>query len=188
VLEAEPERLPAVAGAVAGWLDRWSRATARPATVSADWLERRLLDDHLPASYRAWLSGRCAELAGSSVPLVAAHHDLTAWNLRLDGEGGLGVLDWAEAEGEALPLTDLLYAVADARAATDRYRDRVAAARAAAADPLVERLRAALGLSPGAAELCLHACWLRHARNERRAGEGPFAEIVRWLAYRSGAS
>jgi hypothetical protein len=188
LLEADPDRLPDVARPVADWLERWATATARPATVSADWLERTVLDDALPASYRAWLSGRCAELAGSSLPLVAAHHDLTMWNLRLGDDGALGVLDWAEAEADALPLTDVLYAVADARAACDGYRDRVAAARAAAADPLSERLRAALGLSPAAAELCLHACWLRHARNERRGGQGPFAEIVRWLAYRSGSS
>jgi hypothetical protein len=190
VLAAAPERLSGVAHAVAGWLQRWSTATAQPTTVSADWLERIVLDDDLPPSYRAWLGDRCAEVAGSSLPLVAAHHDLTMWNLRLGHQGALGVLDWAEAEREALPLTDLFYAIADARAACDGYRDRVSAARAAAADPLAERLRVALELSPAAAELCLHACWLRHARNEQRAGaaDRPFAEVVRWLTHRAAAS
>ena len=51
--------------------------------------------------------------------------------------------------------------------------------------PLRERLRTSLRLSPEAAELCFHACWLHHARNERRSGEeGPFLEIARWLARR----
>jgi hypothetical protein len=53
--------------------------------------------------------------------------------------------------------------------------------------PLRERLRTSLGLSVEAAELCFHACWLRHARNEQRSGEdGPFREIARWLALRPG--
>jgi hypothetical protein len=56
--------------------------------------------------------------------------------------------------------------------------------------PLVERLGAALGLSPAAVELCFHAGWLRHAANERRTtpGHGPFQEIVRWLEHRAGTS
>jgi hypothetical protein len=197
VLMAAPERFADVAGGVADWLERWSAATARPTLLPVDRLERELLRHELPASYRAWLTDRCAALAATAIPLVAAHNDLTMWNVRLGESGALGVLDWAEAEGEALPLTDLFYAVADAAAACDGYRDRVAAlrscfepsgARAATVAPLSERLRASLELSPAAAELCFHACWLRHAGNERslNAAARPFAEIVRWLAHRTG--
>jgi hypothetical protein len=198
-LMAAPECFAAVAGRVADWLERWSAVTARPTMLPADRLERDLLHYELPESYRGWLADRCAALAATAIPLVAAHHDLTMWNLRLGESGALGVLDWAEAQGDALPLTDLFYAVADAAAACDGYRDRVAAvrscfepsgARAATVAPLGERLRASLELSPAAAELCFHACWLRHAGNERdaNAARRPFGEIVRWLAHRTGAS
>ncbi len=49
------------------------------------------------------------------------------------------------------------------------------------------RMVAAAGVSPAAAELCFHACWLGHARNEAReeGGSGEFLEIVRWLAHAS---
>jgi hypothetical protein len=193
VLERAPARLSEIAGGIAAWLQRWSTATARP-VPAAGRIERELLGSDvlrydLPASYRDWLADRCAALAGTAVPLVAAHHDLTMWNVRLDDTGRFGLLDWAEAESEALPVTDLYYAVADAVAACDGYRDRVAAARAPIVEPLAERLGASLELSPAVAEVCLHACWLRHAANEREAGgaERPFAEIVRWLAHRVGA-
>jgi hypothetical protein len=167
--------------------------------LPADGLESELLRHDLPTSYRDWLADRCTALAGTALPLVAAHHDLTMWNVRLDEPRALGVLDWAEAQGDALPLTDLFYSLADAAAACDGYRDRVAAvrgcfdpdgARVATVAPLAERLRASLELSPAAAELCFHACWLRHAGNERsaNAAERPFAEIVRWLAHRTGTS
>jgi hypothetical protein len=193
VLRQSPERLAEVAGRIAAWLERWNAATARRGVPAAGRIERELLGNDLlrndlPASYRDWLADRCAALAGTAVPLVAAHHDLTMWNVRLDDGGRPGVLDWAEAESEALPLTDLFYAVADAAAACDGYRDRVAAARAPIVEPLAERLSASLELSPAVAELCLHASWLRHAGNERRAGgaDRPFAEIARWLAHRAG--
>jgi hypothetical protein len=107
------------------------------------------------------------------------------WNLRLDAGAPIGVLDWADAEDSGLPLTDLFYAVADAAAACDRYRDREAALRGslAAVAPLRERLCRNLQLSPDVAELCFHACWLRHASNERRVnGDGEFLAIMRTVA------
>ena len=198
-LTAAPERFAEVVRRVAAWLERWSGATARRGQLRSDWLEPQLARLELPAVYQQWLTDRTTALAGTPVPLVAAHNDLTMWNVRLGEEGALGILDWAEAEHDALPLMDLFYAVADAAAACDGYRDRVAAARscfepdgarAAEVLPLTERATAALGLSPAVAELCFHACWLRHAANERAAdaADGPFAEIVRWLAQRAEAS
>jgi hypothetical protein len=199
VLDGASERFGMVAGRVVDWLERWSAATAQTAPLPADYLERELRLEELPSSYRDWLAGRCEALAGTAMPRVAAHHDLTMWNIRLGEAGGLGVLDWAEAEREALPLTDLFYALADAAAACDGYRSRAAAARscfepggarAATVAPLTERLRARLGLSPEAVELCFHACWLRHAANEADRGSvpRPFAEIVSWLARRVSRS
>ena len=74
----------------------------------------------------------------------------------MDGRGTIGVLDWAEAEPAGLPLTDFFYAIGDAAAACDGYRDRLEAVRACfvpggqRADlvaPLQERLRTSLGLA-----------------------------------------
>lgn len=192
-------RFADLAGRIAAWLERWGAGTTRAERLAADCLEPLLARLDLPPTYRRWLGEQAAALAGTVMPMVAAHHDLTMWNVRLGEDGALGILDWAESEREALPLGDLFYAVADAAAACEGYRDRAAAARSCfepgaerstTVAPLVERMRVALGLSPAAVELCLHACWLRHAGNERAAGaaERPFAEIVRWLAHRAGAS
>jgi hypothetical protein len=203
VLIAAPERFADVSGRIASWLEGWNATTARRATLSAAELERRVFADlpreQLPPRYRDWLAGRCAALDGTPLPLVAAHHDLTMWNVRLGDDRRLGILDWAEAQAEALPMTDLFYALADAAAASDGYRDRLAGvrscfeaggARAATAAALVDRARALLDLTSHAAELCFHACWLRHAANERGTStlDRSFGEIVRWLAGRSGAS
>jgi hypothetical protein len=194
-----PRRFAELAGAIAGWLERWNGRTRE---IPARPLDTELLDLAgelaLPDSYRSWLAERCRGLAGSEPPLVARHNDLTMWNVLVDGQGTIGVLDWAEAEPAGLPLTDFFYAIADAAAACDGYRDRLGAVRACFAPggqrvdlvaPLEERLRTSLGLSAEAAELCFHACWLHHARNEQRSGEdGPFREIARWLARRPGES
>jgi thiamine kinase-like enzyme len=125
--------------------------------------------------------GRAAE--GKPVKLVAAHNDLTTANVLVGRDGRLAVVDWDTAAPRALPLTDLFYALADAEAATRRFADRVAAFFAA---PTQEaRFRAALGIDDALADLCFHACWLRHAANESLRPElkaRPFLEIVRAIA------
>lgn len=194
-LARDPGRLPELTAAVAGWLERWNGATIARAPGAAT-VQRELLGPaadlapELPEGYRDWLAMRVAALGGGDLPLVARHNDLTMWNVRLDAGGPIGVLDWADADEAGLPLTDLFYAVADATAACDGYHDRVGAARRSLEEVsfLRERLRAALGLTAEAAELCLHACWLRHARNEARVATGPerpFLEIARWVARRA---
>ena len=193
VLTREPDRFADVTGAIADWLERWNgaTATAAPPPLEAELLApARQLAGELPGDYGEWLAARCAAVAGRGQPLVSRHNDLTMWNVRLDGSGAIGVLDWADAEESGLPLTDLFYAVADAGAACDRYRDRPAALRAGlgAIAPLRDRLSRSLGLSSEVAELCFHACWLRHALNESRAPTGPerpFLEIMRWVARRA---
>jgi hypothetical protein len=202
LLDRSPERFEDVAGALAGWLERWHDATARRTRVSASLLERELMDPLAAvgaelaggAGYRESLATRCAALAGTEIALVATHDDVTMWNVLLERDGALGLIDWAEARDSGLALTDFFYAIVDAAAACDGYRDRLGAlracferggARAGVAGALRERLRTSLGLSADAVELSFHACWLRHAANELRTGrssDGPFLEIVRWLA------
>jgi hypothetical protein len=193
LLRRAPQRLPEVAGAVSAWLESWNRATLT-SSPAPDRIERELLkpaeelQEDLPADYRSWLIARTDPLAGGELPVVARHNDLTMWNVRLDGSGALGVLDWADADESGLPLTDLFYALADAAAACDGYRNRVAALRGSLGTiaPLRERLGASLGLSDELVELCFHACWLRHAETERRmGGDGQFLELARWAAERA---
>jgi aminoglycoside phosphotransferase (APT) family kinase protein len=118
---------------------------------------------------------------------------MTTWNILVETTGSLAVLDWDQAEAEGLPLVDFAYAAVDAVTVAGDG-DRVAAYRRCFGEGSVgTRVRGALGrlagvaqLTPAAAELCLHACWLRHASNEHARSEQPtpFLEIVRDLAAR----
>ena len=124
------------------------------------------------------------------IPLVAAHNDLTAANILVDGRAAPAVVDWEEAEPHALPLGDLVYMVADFFAAVDAYRDRVRAFGDASAltRELVERAARTHALDDAAVQLCISACWLRHAANERRergadgAAARPFLGILARVA------
>jgi len=203
LLISEPQRLPAVLERLLTWLERWNQATRVMQVLTGD----RLRDDLLaPAArllpqldggqgYAAWLAGQCAALAGRSIPWVAVHNDLTLWNVLIDGRAGLGVVDWESACAAGWPLTDLFYAVVDGVVATRGYRDRPAAFQAcfSGAGWLAslmanwqQRLCQSLEITPDVAQLCWHACWLRHAANEERAAAAgaarPFLQIVQLLA------
>ncbi|HYP48775.1 MAG TPA: phosphotransferase [Thermoleophilaceae bacterium] len=191
--------------ALSRWQERWNRAMPRGDRIDRGRLESMVVDpaselaNLLPdaTAYRAWLSERCAFVGAEGIPAAARHNDLTMWNVLLDEGGSIGVLDWAEAEPAGLPLTDFFYAVADAAAACEGYGSRIEAvrscfapggARAQGVAALERRLSAPLGLTPAATQLCFHACWLRHALNEQRAGaasDRPFLDIVRWQARRA---
>jgi hypothetical protein len=115
------------------------------------------------------------------------------------GDGPPAIVDWEAASSTGLPLRDLLYAAVDATAARDGYRDRLAAFVRCFPDRgvsgslggLLEQLRRSAGLSERTTTLCVHACWLQHAADERAkraTGEPrPFLEIVRRLAERARA-
>jgi hypothetical protein len=192
-------------GVIAGlveWLARWNAATLAPGRLDDDWIDRhlvtpaRVLGADLPETYLAWLRSRAGAAKGEAMSSVATHGDLTMSNVLLAG-GSLGVVDWEAAEPEGLPLRDLLYAAVDATAARDGYRDRLAAFERCfppggrVAGPLgagLDRLCEEAGLSNTGAMLCMHACWLQHAADERskRAPDEarPFLAIVRRLAER----
>ena len=193
LLAAQPRLLGRVVEAIARWLERWSAATARRTPLTRALLERELL---APAAalepelrggreYVEWLGQKADAADGMSMPFVSAHQDLTMANVLVRDDGAIGVVDWATAAEEALPLGDLLYALVDAHAAAGRYADPAASFAACfapdglAAEPLA-RLAARLELDAAAVELCFHACWLRHARNEASRPEGtrPFLRIL----------
>jgi hypothetical protein len=181
-----------LAATVAAFLRRWNRATAQRRTFTEADGERLLLAplDSLPdadSGYRAHLVALAERCAGRELPLVAAHNDLTAANLLVAPGQPLGLVDWEEAAADGLPLGDLLYATVDLAAAVERYADRPAALRAGLAwsAEAVAASAGALELDADAVELCVHACWLRHAANEERAGETaerPFRELLRLVA------
>jgi tRNA A-37 threonylcarbamoyl transferase component Bud32 len=120
---------------------------------------------------------------------VAVHDDLTTANVLLGVDGELGVIDWGLARDDGLPLTDFLYAAADAVSATTRHRDRVAAFGQAFLEDGPTRelvtghardLARGLELDPDAIATAWHACWTQHAANEARRGDegGPFRAIA----------
>jgi hypothetical protein len=194
LIAALPRRRGALVERLAAWLERWNTATSTDAVLSRDLLERDVLAPArglgLPPGYVAALERLCETVAGRPAKLVAVHNDLTTANI-LAGRGTrLGILDWETAERSALPLGDLLYAVADAEAAADGFADRPGAFLAACGSDrraFETRVCARLGLDDEVADLCFHACWLRHAANESlRPVEGgrPFLAIVRTIAER----
>jgi len=185
------------------WLERWNRSTMTIKPLDPKLLDRELLApaallapllDH-GGAYRNWLTEGCAALVRVPVALVAAHNDLTMWNVLLDEQGRLGILDWEAACEACLPLVDFFYGLTDAVAAAQGYFDRGKAFEACFAldgtyAPAVRRflrpLRDAVEISDEMAELCFHACWLHHAANEHRVAVAgaprPFFKIVQQLA------
>jgi hypothetical protein len=175
---------------------QWSRASLGPPLLEPR-LERETIDrakalqpivdvqgsyvEHLETLLRNDVGGR----------VVAAHNDLTTWNILVDDKGSLALLDWDEADAEGLPLADFAYAAVDVLTVAGDG-DRVTAYRrcfgagsvSTSVGEALGRLATVAQLTPATAELCLHACWLRHASNEHARGERstPFLEIVREVA------
>ena len=175
-------RAEAVLRALAAWLERWNTATASTRIFGEDDAAElvraaaRLGDEFDSATRR--VAARCV---GSTIPFVAAHNDLTAVNLLVEGNHEVGVVDWSLARNECMPLGDLAYAAADLAAAVDGYRDRLASFGRGSLDlvgsELLARAARTLGLEDEVVDLCVYACWLQHAANEREPG--PFREILR---------
>jgi len=203
LLASRPNQLPDLMERLVVWLEHWNRST-----MATTPLDRKLLDQEIlaPAAllaplleqggeYHDWLTGRCAAVAGATTTLVATHNDLTMWNVLLDEQRRLGVLDWEAAREGGLPLVDFFYAMTDAVAAARGYVDRQKAFEACfspagtyahAVARLLKRLRDVIEIPDEVAELCFHACWLHHAANEHRVAVAgaprPFFKIVQQLA------
>ncbi len=137
----------------------------------------------------------CAKAVKVPVPLVAAHNDLTMWNVLMDKQGQLGVVDWEAGREHSFVLIDFFYAMTDAVAIAHRYANRQEAVEACFAPSgmytsvvarLQQRLQRTLEVSPCVADLSFHACWLHHAANEHLSSQPgslhPFLETVQWLA------
>jgi aminoglycoside phosphotransferase len=182
---------------LATWLARWGQLSGRERLLRRDDLERLVLAPAArlllgESAYAAYLSELCEAAEGTVCRFVASHGDLTAANILLDESTKLGIVDWQEASEEALPLVDFFYAAADAVAAVGRYADRPGSVFScfapdgkftAEVGALVRQLGETLRVAPALSELCFHACWLQHARNEvSRGQEGPFRAITEMIA------
>ncbi|MDX6515384.1 MAG: hypothetical protein QOH73_1050 [Gaiellaceae bacterium] len=194
-----PHLLPAVLERVADWLLAWQRATAAARPLARSELQAMLLDPlalvaprlaDAPA-YSDWLEALCGDVEGLPLARVAVHHDLTMANVLLGDGVPIGVVDWEMAREDGLPLVDLVYAIADAAAARERYTARpeafdemFGAQPATLATRLVGRQTEDLNLEPRLIRVCFHACWLHHAANEARVspGGGPFLAILERVA------
>jgi hypothetical protein len=193
VLERRAAEFGPLAQRLTTWLAGWNcstRAEPMPGRISRRLAEAAsVLEPHLAGS-REYFEGLKELVAREwqGIPAVASHGDLTMWNVMTTGSG-LGILDWEEAEPDGVPLTDLYYALVDAAAACDSYRDRVAAfdacffgARRREIQMLTAQAAGALRLKAPAVEICFHLCWLRHAANEIvREHPAAFVEIARRL-------
>ena len=178
------------------WLGRFANVTssmaAAPPLIEAALMRPAAeVIDRLDGgtAYIETLRGLADGLGDGSIPVTAAHGDLTLWNV-LEGEPP-GVLDWEAAVPVALPLVDLPYLLVDILHATARRSERPRAFEQCFPRTMdVQAVRAAtdLELPAPVVELAFHACWLGHAADERRRGtDGPFNEIVRIIARRAVA-
>lgn len=194
--------LGAVMDRLARWLACWNRATLRHIELTAELGERLIVSrardlaesiEH-GSAYMEWLARETGRLVGTSVPLVAAHNDLTMANVLGDASGICSVVDWEAARRDGLPLTDFRYGACHA-AQVISGRGRLAAFRECYVDggDLRQRLlraeaplRAVIGGPPAWLELCIHAGWLSHAANERARpvpdSDGAFIAIAQLLA------
>ncbi|CAN5170180.1 hypothetical protein BH23CHL1_BH23CHL1_04610 [soil metagenome] len=187
---------------ITNWLVAWNSATLSHQPWDADWLEQAimaparklapLLEDS--SAYLAWLATRCAEAAGRTAPMVMTHNDLGAGNILVDSQGGIGVVDWANAREQDIPLLDFFFAMASVVATTLSYAEwphavstcfAGAGSQTAAVAQNQRSLSRAIGMPADLIDICFHACWLRRALTEHLEPSfmhtRPFLEIVRQL-------
>jgi hypothetical protein len=203
LLASRPKTFVETVELLVDWLEHWNLASLSIRPLDGEILAREII---APAAlltplldqgkeYQDWLTTRCATVRGLRLPFVATHNDLTMWNVLLDEQGALGIVDWESAREEGFPLVDFFYAVTDAVTASQGYSDRARAfvacftpsgAYAPAVRRFLKRLRDAIEISDEMAELCFHACWLHHAANEHHfsgsSDPRPFLKIVQSLA------
>ncbi len=142
-------------------------------------------------AYYDWLMELCAEVEGASMPLVASHNDLTAWNILFNDRGQLGVVDWESGRLADFPLMDFSYAMTDLILAAHPSLTRLQAFEAgfthdglyvSTIDWLQTRYFSRFLGQTSFADLWWHCCWLRHAANEEHAAQPgeprPFLQIL----------
>lgn len=199
VLHRNPGALTKSAGLVVDLVSRWNEATTRSVDdsfrhgvvgpeIASDLATIRSVTDIGP-----WCDDLLERWSDDDLcPRVAviAHRDLTSWNVLVDADGGVGIVDWESATADGLPLQDLWYLLADLLVTTGRSRTEAVLALRRGEAPLpaamlaaVERLRTGLGIDDRQRGLLFDLTWVTHAANEiRRGSTGPFVAVVEALA------
>jgi hypothetical protein len=197
LLRRDPRRTLPLLIEITRWLARWHLATVSVEPLDETRVTALLLrplatlDGLLEEeSYRSRVSALAARIQGRPAPVVAAHNDLTMSNVVWSNRHGLGVIDWASAAADGLPLMDFFYAVVDAVYAA-HGGSRLGAFEAcferngryhSPVKRLCGQLARAVAVDPDLAAAAFHACVLHHAVNEQRADPaqaGPFLQLVR---------
>lgn len=142
---------------------RWAATLAGASTPQprASWWERlvekplRLFEQEYRAVVTPATLARARELLAQlpDLPLVVEHRDLSPWNVVVDDDGSLGVLDWESSVEDGLPLLDVLYFVAYAG-----LEDGGAAC--------LDLYRSLLGLPAEVVAPLRLLCWIVHAHSE----------------------
>lgn len=199
-LAGHPERIGPTIERITTWLTAWNQATAVQHSLDEPWITRTFLaplEVILPhmadcAAYRDWLLSCCAEFQ-NPVKFVAVHNDLTLWNILLQPDGSIGVVDWREAQPAALPLGDFFYLFIDVVSVAHRYKPDKAFLECvrplgryhSLLQATLRRMQKILDLPAPLVNLSLHACFLHHAANEQHERQSdedhPFLRILCWL-------
>lgn len=143
-----------------------------------------------------WLQETCAILATlDKLPLVCEQRDFSPWNLLVDADGELVVLDWESAELAGLPALDLLYFLAYLAIFLEGTMNTLRAVESyrAILDPqtftggivaeCLARYVEQTGLDPQLLRPLRLLLWLIHSRSEyehfvREAGGEPSTELL----------
>jgi hypothetical protein len=202
LLVESPRKIYQIMKCIITWLEAWHQITRTPQRLNQQWFEQEILHPATSLapllkdekSYLDWLAERCEEI-NFQVPLFSAHNDLSMWNILLDEQGQIGLVDWNSARENCFPFVDLLYAMTDAVMIASGYKERLKAFQecfswggrySAFIKKTLLDLKAKLEIPKDILDLSFHVCFIGHAANEQKSAESgdplPFLEIVHFLA------
>jgi Ser/Thr protein kinase RdoA (MazF antagonist) len=149
------------------------------------YLLHAFLDQQQPSrSTAAFLTDQVGQLLVDPPPTVLFHGDLGTWNLLVDEDERVCILDWESAEIHGPPLWDLFYFLRSyaVRAGRRRGLDRSHAIgrHLLGSSPIAHQAAAwveaycwRLGIEGRLVEPLLHTCWMQRAvKEQQRLGEG----------------
>lgn len=157
--------------------DEWRLRIARPAIADFADNFHGVADPQLLEHTRAMLG------TVGALPRVVEQRDCSPWNVLVDPDGALVVLDWESAELDGLPALDLIYFIAYLAFALDGVPIDTASERLRASyrrllDPAsftgrvrrdcMARYAERIGLEPADIEPLAALTWLIHARSDYR--------------------
>ncbi len=152
--------------------DDWHRGIVTPILDQFQRSFRRVADPAMLRDTEALLSTL------PDLPLVCEHRDFSPWNVFIDPEGGVAVLDWESAELQGLPVLDLIYFLTYLAFEFDRaphkrsHRESYRASFDAATftgqvhHECIRRYLDQTGVAPAAIPALRALVWLIHSRSE----------------------